>query len=1783
VLYESLKEALAADGTPFIEVSDADIVTGELLHTDGSPKYPIVFSLASEAIHNDEITPVLDYVNAGGFLFVGSSAYTRNPDGTTRGDFAFADEMGLHMVNASLENWAMNNTFSKVIDHRIVDHIPSGSLSWRMATTSDDIVWAASGSHHVWQVTAAGAEVIANGASGPLLATQNYGEGRFIYHGPINPLIGHGGYHSGMYAYTIYREAIAWAFEAANLPIIKKSPWRFEYDAAFVIRHDYENTPSRIQGIEASAQYEDSVGAKGDYYFCTGTVRIGSEDTQLSDLEKQEVIESLQRAVDLYGATIASHNGGLPNPNASYPTSAYQYWHWGPDEVLDTDPAQLDGYANGYDYASASIDISFQDIEGWLSGYDNGRPGCGAAANCPRTWVSPYFNSGRNDSYDILDNLGSVTMGEQKLSPFPHWTLDYQTPSARFNHISLPPSDWYIGSSIAQSIESGHNTATVRALIDKYYQLGTLINLYGHSNSTGGIQREYVDYNMSKPRNWAANAVGVYDWWVLREPVVVTPGYSELGDAAIASASISGATDSDTAVEMALPYYQSGAVGNIQVSLDGAPADPADFRLTDYGVKVKVGTTVSNVEVQYTPLAAWVQTNWVGGSGQAIWSDETMYDSASGVDESIDGKLRLPIVSSGDLLFSEDFVRPPGPDPEPFDWITATIPGNYGVFNTIGATLNSSTSPVGHYGYAYTDTLTSDNYIVEADISIPAGSFGGGIFGRLNSSTGERYAIWVYRSTSIVRFVKFTDWDTWVNLGIEAAIDPVGTGWHHLRVIFNGDQIQVYYDGEEKLNFTDADFAAGYTGLDFYTTSNVFGPSYDNFTVRDLSESVLLYDDFGLDAPDPLAPWVVDQGSWTINSEVLEGNSSSGYSYIYYNDEPTWSDYSVQARVQFPSNVFGGGIGGRLDPSTGARYAAWVYPDGSSSGPNILRLIKFTTWTSWSALQVVNLPSVGTGWHTLKLDFQGNQIRAYYDGNLVAQATDSSSPFTSGGISFDTWTSSGATPYAMAADDVEVRSPAEYGTAGTLLSSAFDGGVGVEWLNISWEAAAGGTTGMQIRTRSAARADHLAAASWSDWYPSSGVPVLSANHRWIQYEVELSTADTSITPELYEISVTYVPGILLPGSNLTYTGLAAGDSHTAGNFSATLLDDFDVPIVGRTVEFQLDGLAPVPAITNGSGVASTSTFLSLAPGNYTLTSNFSGDGSYAPVSIQTPYEVTSPWPSWVQETHIDFQGGTGSGVDVDTLPGSVLLESTTVGQGEETGSFSVGGVSGWGYRRALFIDNLESSPLRAGYSVKLVLDTEALVNQSKMRADGDDLRVVWDPDGSNIELDRLAETAFNATDTEIWFKLAEPIAGNQRDSSYYIFYGNPSAGSPPADPTKVWVLWDDFDGTAVDTSIWAQTGTVSVAGGMASLSAGGNLFGTTLFTETLFESNLVLSQQNQASSAWWGWEEIPSGADNGIVYEENTVGLQAWMRSAGGAWDQTDLTTAPDRTDWHTYIVAWSAGKAVWQIDSTTYLTRETGVPSAAMYANLNAQSVALDVDYVKGRYLVGNEPVVSLATPQIGYGSQGTLLSSPYDTGQFSYWRYLVWQATTPTDTNISLRLRTAATEGGLTSASWVDYPQGGVLINNDPGSWIQYEATLNSSDSTLTPELHQVTIYYANTPTAVTVAEFAAVPAPVDILVSWETLVEIDVLGFNIYRSESLEGGMTQLNQELIPSRALGTRHGGVYEYLDSSSTPGVTYYYWLEIIKIDGVSWMEPISVITPYPIYIPVVGRKEVERP
>src|SRR5437868_6174385 len=182
VMPESVKEALRSDGTAYSVVGDSNITAGVLL-TNGQPKYPIVISLASEAIRDDEIAPFTNYVAAGVFLLVGSSSFTRNTNGASRGDFAFANELGLHMAFPAFTNWAINNNVAKQGTHRLTAQLPDGALTWRMPTMAEEVPWGVSPNHpfltphEIWRATVADATVIAQGDAFPFLAVKSYGKG----------------------------------------------------------------------------------------------------------------------------------------------------------------------------------------------------------------------------------------------------------------------------------------------------------------------------------------------------------------------------------------------------------------------------------------------------------------------------------------------------------------------------------------------------------------------------------------------------------------------------------------------------------------------------------------------------------------------------------------------------------------------------------------------------------------------------------------------------------------------------------------------------------------------------------------------------------------------------------------------------------------------------------------------------------------------------------------------------------------------------------------------------------------------------------------------------------------------------------------------------------------------------------------------------------------------------------------------------------------------------------------------------------------------------------------------------------------------------------------------------------------------------------------------------------------------------------------------------------------------------------------------------------------------
>jgi hypothetical protein len=83
-------------------------------------------------------------------------------------------------------------------------------------------------------------------------------------------------------------------------------------------------------------------------------------------------------------------------------------------------------------------------------------------------------------------------------------------------------------------------------------------------------------------------------------------------------------------------------------------------------------------------------------------------------------------------------------------------------------------------------------------------------------------------------------------------------------------------------------------------------------------------------------------------------------------------------------------------------------------------------------------------------------------------------------------------------------------------------------------------------------------------------------------------------------------------------------------------------------------------------------------------------------------------------------------------------------------------------------------------------------------------------------------------------------------------------------------------------------------------------------------------------------------------------------------------------------------------------------------------------------------------------------------------------------------------------------------------------------------------------------------------ELTITWTTESELDIIGFNLLRSESEDGPFVKVNDELIPP-AVDLNVGGEHSYVDHEVENGVTYYYKLESIDRLGNSIeSEPIAI-------------------
>jgi hypothetical protein len=179
-----------------------------------------------------------------------------------------------------------------------------------------------------------------------------------------------------------------------------------------------------------------------------------------------------------------------------------------------------------------------------------------------------------------------------------------------------------------------------------------------------------------------------------------------------------------------------------------------------------------------------------------------------------------------------------------------------------------------------------------------------------------------------------------------------------------------------------------YTSAVTIASSNAVSGSPQTVNVTLIVTGVILESTFSDSTLDGWAysPLGLASG-WSASNGVVSYNGR-GATQLYAGNA-SMSNYTVQAGFLLSSLTdYPGGIRGYINPSTGASYAAWIYP-----AERVVKVWRTSVWSISSNPVLLGtsarLTMDATNWHTLALSMMGGKIVASYDGKSVVTATDS--------------------------------------------------------------------------------------------------------------------------------------------------------------------------------------------------------------------------------------------------------------------------------------------------------------------------------------------------------------------------------------------------------------------------------------------------------------------------------------------------------------------------------------------------------------------------------------------------------------------------------------------------------------------------------------------------------------------------------------------------------------------------------------------------------------------------
>ncbi|MGV8162197.1 MAG: 3-keto-disaccharide hydrolase [Candidatus Nanoarchaeia archaeon] len=324
------------------------------------------------------------------------------------------------------------------------------------------------------------------------------------------------------------------------------------------------------------------------------------------------------------------------------------------------------------------------------------------------------------------------------------------------------------------------------------------------------------------------------------------------------------------------------------------------------------------------------------------------------------------------------------------------------------------------------------------------------------------------------------------------------------------------------------------------------------------------------------------------------------------------------------------------------------------------------------------------------------------------------------------------------------------------------------------------------------------------------------------------------------------------------------------------------------------------------------------------------------------------------------------------------------------------GVSGWWdaaykYRKKITVTNNDFSNLKENYSVKLVVDTSSLIAASKMLVNCNDLRVIWTNGSNQKQLDRVLETPCNSLTTQVWFALQKNISANNTTDEYYIYYGKNNASNPPNDENKVYLVWDNFEDYAENTTPdngWINDPEYNTNNWQIKTDSGNKVLqdittdgvyhriynGEDGWNDYQIEAKIKLDSflfsgiafRRQPQNINW-YDQYTMIADDRA--STNKLTLRRWTGGASNYQQLANDNTDFDGLTWQNYTIKIVGNTASIFRNDILYITYDISDSSptytTGSYIGLMSHEGQSMFDDIKVRLLVNNEPTSSFGTEE--------------------------------------------------------------------------------------------------------------------------------------------------------------------------------------------------------------------------